>query len=111
MDVAVRVQQHIIGLNVAVYDVLAVDIAQGAAELGYPEADGFFGKCLARDVKSQVAAAHEVDDEVHVLKVLEAVAQVAEERMAHVFEHAPLADNVAHALGPDNCEGPCQLLG
>lgn len=64
MDVAVRVEQDVVRLDVPVDDALLVDVAHGAAELGHPEAHGLFCKGLAGDVEAQVAAVHEVDDDV-----------------------------------------------
>jgi len=58
MDVAVGVEEDIVGFYVAVDDILVVDVLQGAAELGYPEANGVLGKSLAGNVKAQVAAGH-----------------------------------------------------
>ena len=42
-------------------------------------------------------------ERVQVLHVLEAVSQIAEERVVEVFEHAAFSDNVAHALGAHDC--------
>jgi hypothetical protein len=41
---------------------------------------------------------------VQVLNVLEAVPQVAEKRVVEVLEHASLANDIPHALGPYNCD-------
>lgn len=102
MDVAVSIQEHVIWLHVTVNDALAVDIAQGASQLGDPEPHGLLCECFAGNMKSQVAAAHQVDNEVHILNVLEAVSQVANERVVNVFEHATFANDVADAFGPDD---------
>ena len=40
---------------------------------------------------------------VHVLDILEAVSQVANEGVVEVFEHLPLADDVSYALGSYDC--------
>ena len=104
MDVPVRVEQDVVGLDVAVDDALLVAVADGAAQLGHPEADGVLCKGFAGDVEAQVAAVHEVDDNVEVLDVLEAVAQIAQEGVVEVLEHAAFADNVADALGAYDCD-------
>lgn len=41
--------------------------------------------------------------DVQVLNVLKAVAQVAEERVVEMFQHAPFPDNVAYTLRPYDC--------
>jgi len=40
---------------------------------------------------------------VQVLDVLEAISQVAEERMVEMLEHPAFANDVANALGPYDC--------
>jgi hypothetical protein len=41
--------------------------------------------------------------DVQILNVLEAVAQVAQEGVVEMLEHAALPDDVANALGPHDC--------
>lgn len=61
---SLSIEKDIVWLDISVDDILAVNIAQGTAQFGYPEPDGFFGEGLSGDVKSQVATAHEIDHEV-----------------------------------------------
>lgn len=125
MDMPLGVEKDIVRLDVSMDDILAVDIAQGTAQFGYPESDGFFGEGLSGDVKSQVATAHEIDHEIpcgyavsiyrgfeqrrglagrssHVFDILKAVAQVTDEGMVDMFEHSPLADNISNAFRFDD---------
>lgn len=104
VDMALRVQQHVVGLDIPMHDALLVDVADCAAELGDPEAHCLLGKGLSRNVEAQVAAVHEIDDNVQVLNVLEAVAQIAEEGVVEVLEHAALSNDVANALGAYDCD-------
>lgn len=46
--------------------------------------------------------------DIQVFNVLEAVAQIAEERVIEVFQHPPLPDDVAHTFGSDHCMSVCQ---
>ena len=64
MDMAIRVEENIVRLDVAMDNALLVNVADGAAELGYPEAHRLFGEGLSRDVETQVATVHQVDDDV-----------------------------------------------
>lgn len=64
MHVAICVEKDVVGLDVAVNNVLAVDVAEGTAQLCNPESNGLFCEGLSGDVESKVAAAHEVDHEV-----------------------------------------------
>jgi hypothetical protein len=66
VDMAFRVQQYVVWFDVAVHDALLVDISHSAAELGYPEAHCIFGEGLPRDVEAQVAAIHEIHNDVAV---------------------------------------------
>lgn len=47
MDVSFGIQQHIIWLDISVHNALLMYVADCAAELGYPKANGFFGKGLS----------------------------------------------------------------
>lgn len=64
MDMSLGIQQHVIGLEIAMDDTLRMDILQGAAKLGHPEPHCFLREALARDMKSEIAAIHQVDHNV-----------------------------------------------
>ena len=116
---ATLVQQHVVRLDVAVHDALLVDVSKGATELGHPEPYRFLGEGFARDMEAEVPTVHEIHDDVpgsvsrpsaeprqhhvQVLDVLKAVPKIAQERMVQMLEHAPLADDVSHALRSDDC--------
>lgn len=102
MDVAIGIQENVIWFHITMDDALAVNIAQGAAQLGDPESHGLLCECLPGNVESQVAAAHQVDNKVHILDVLETVSQIANERVVNVFKHATFANDVTDAFRPDD---------
>jgi hypothetical protein len=113
--VAVRVQQNVVRLDISVHNALLVDVAHGTPKLGHPEPHGLLCERLSRDVESQVAAVHEIDHNisapcqpgagavsssrhVQVFDVLEAVTQIAEERVVEVLEHPPLSNDISDAF-------------
>lgn len=64
MHLALGIQEHIVGLDVSMDDALLVDVPYSAAELCYPETHCLLCEGLSRNVKAQVTAVHEVDDNV-----------------------------------------------
>lgn len=60
----IGVEEHVVRLDVSVDDALTMDVSQGTAQLGNPEANSLFSKCFSRDMESQIATTHQVDDEV-----------------------------------------------
>jgi len=64
VDVTVSVQEYVVGFYIAVDDVVAVNISQSTGQLCYPKANCILCKGLSRNVKTQIASAHEVDDKV-----------------------------------------------
>lgn len=51
VDVAIGIQEDVVGLHIAMYNALAVDISQSAAQLSYPEAHGILCESLSGDVE------------------------------------------------------------
>jgi len=64
MDMSFGIQQHVIGLEIAMNDTLRVDILQSTAKLGHPEPYSFLCETLARDMKPKITAIHEIDHKV-----------------------------------------------
>lgn len=60
MDVALGIEQDVVGLDIAMHYALAVYVAQRAANLGDPETNGILGKRLSCNVKSQVTTIHKI---------------------------------------------------
>lgn len=67
MDVAIGVEQYVIGLDVAMNDVLAVYVSQSASKLGNPESNSLFGEGLSRNVEPQVSTSHQIDHKVPII--------------------------------------------
>jgi len=73
-------------------------------------------------MEAQIAAIHQIHDNVsgvvslaswvlergsgaiQVFDILEAIAQIAQKRVVQMLEHAALADNVANAFRPYDCD-------
>jgi hypothetical protein len=66
MNVALRIQQYVVGLDVPVHNALLMYVTHGAAKLRYPEAHGFFSEGFARNVKAQISTRHQIDYNVTV---------------------------------------------
>jgi hypothetical protein len=61
MDNAIRIQQHVVRLDISVHDALLVYVPHCATKLRHPKAHGLLGERLPRDVEAQVAAIHQID--------------------------------------------------
>lgn len=84
-------------------DLLRVHVLEGQEDAGGEEAGLLLGEpVLAADVVAQVAARHEVHDQVETVAVLEGLAHVDDEG---VFEQAEelafVADGLVALLGED----------
>ena len=66
VDVAVSVEKDVVGLDISVDYVPAVDIPQGATQLCDPEPDRLLSKGISGDVEPQITACHQVDHKVPV---------------------------------------------
>ncbi len=66
MHMAICIEENIIWLDVPVNDVVSVDIPQGAGQFSNPEANSLLGECFSGNVKSQISAAHEVDNQIPI---------------------------------------------
>lgn len=58
MNVTLRVEQDVVGLEVTVDDPLGMDVPQGTTQLRDPEAHGFLGEAFPGDVESQITTIH-----------------------------------------------------
>lgn len=58
MYMAVRIQQHIIWLDIPVHYPLLVYVPERAAQLGDPEPYSLLGKRLSGDMESKISAIH-----------------------------------------------------
>jgi hypothetical protein len=91
-----------------VHYALSVEVVEGQAELGHPEADHLLGHgAHAVEVEAEVAAQHQVEHHEEVLVVLEGVAQVADEGRVDLLEQPSLLDDVGD--GP-LLDAPCDKV-
>lgn len=66
MDMAIRIEQHVIGFDIPMHYALLVDVADGAAKLCYPKPHRLFRKRLPRNVEAKIATIHQVDHDVAI---------------------------------------------
>lgn len=52
MNMTIGVQEHVVWLDVTMYNALAMYVSQGAAQFGNPKSHCFFCKRLSRDVET-----------------------------------------------------------
>ena len=64
VDMAFRIKQHVVRLDIAMYNALLMDVPHGTTKFCNPELDGIFSECLSRNVKAKVATIHEIDDQI-----------------------------------------------
>lgn len=64
MDMALRVEQHVVRLDVPVHDSLLVDVSDSASKLCYPKAHCLFCEGLSRNVKAQITTVHQIEHDV-----------------------------------------------
>lgn len=85
VDMALGVEQHVVGLHVAVYDTLGMDVSQGTAQLGNPEANGILREGLPRNMESEIAAIHEIDHNVSSRESAEAETGTGRVSRTHMY--------------------------
>lgn len=60
----IGIKEDIVRFDIPVNDTLAVNVSQGAAQLGNPKANGLLGESLPGYVKAKIAAAHQVNHQI-----------------------------------------------
>ena len=98
MHVSVRVQQHVVRLNVPMHDALLVNVAHRTPKLGHPETHCLLRESFSRDVESQVAAIHEIDYNVSAFR------QPRQGRLVTLFPHTDIRY-------PGSCNASCREKG
>jgi hypothetical protein len=103
LEMAVAVEQQIFRLQVAVDDVVRVQVVQRERDLGGVELCDGVGEALglAQQTK-QLPALDKVHDHVQVLGVLEGAPQRDQERVLDLLQHAPLVVGVLDLLHLDH---------
>ena len=102
-EVSVSVQQQILRLQVAVDDVVRVQIVERKRDFGGVELGDGVGKALALAQQAeQLAALDKVHDHVQVLAVLEGAPEGDEERVLDLLQHAALVVCVLDLLHLDH---------
>ena len=81
MHMAISVKQNVVRLYVSMHDALAVNITQSAAEFGKPELHSILCKRFSGYMKPKIATIHEIDYNVKIFHILEAISEIAEKRV------------------------------
>jgi hypothetical protein len=99
----VAVEQQVLGLQVAVDDVVRVQVVEGERDLGGVELGDGVGEALglAQQTK-QLPALDKVHDHVQVLRILKGAPESNQERMLDLLEHAALVVGVLDLLHLDD---------
>jgi hypothetical protein len=99
----VAVEQQVLGLQVAVDDVVRVQVVEGQRDLGGVElGDGVREALRLAQQAEQLAALDKVHDHVQVLGVLEGAPQGDQERVLDLLQHAALVVGVLDLLHLDD---------
>lgn len=64
VDMPLRIQQHIVRLQIPVDDALRMDVPQGTTKLGHPESHRFLRETLPQNMKSKITAIHKIDHDI-----------------------------------------------
>jgi hypothetical protein len=64
MNMALGIQENIVGLHISMDDSLAMYISKGAAQFGHPEPDRLFGEGFSRNVKAKIATIHKIHHQI-----------------------------------------------
>lgn len=88
LEVAVLIQQHVVGLDVAVDEAHGVDGVQRQDHLGRVEPGPFLRDVVVHGECDQVAAGHELHHHVEVTVVVEGTAQLQAEEGGFNDRHA-----------------------
>jgi hypothetical protein len=103
MDVTVSVQQYVVWLYISMDDALGMYVSQSTSKFCYPKSHSVLCECFPGDVKSKIAACHQIHNQIQVFYILEAVSQIAEKRMIELFEHTAFSYYVAHTFRSYHC--------
>mmetsp|Transcript_15838 Transcript_15838/g.42605 ORF Transcript_15838/g.42605 Transcript_15838/m.42605 type:complete len:336 (-) Transcript_15838:99-1106(-) len=92
LEVAVVCDEDVLGLEVAVHEVVVVDVLDGEGNLGDVDLRPRLGEGLALEVGVEVAAAHELEDKVDVVGVLEGEVESHHEGVFDLLHGSRLGD-------------------
>lgn len=103
LEVAVAVEQQVLGLQVTVDDVVRVQVVERERDFGRVELCDRIGKALALAQQAkQLAALDKVHDHVQILRVLKGAPERDEERVLDLLQHAALVVGVLDLLHLDD---------
>ncbi|KAJ1932670.1 hypothetical protein FBU59_006291, partial [Linderina macrospora] len=94
-DVPAVVHQDIVGLDIAVHDIVcSVQVVDCRCDLSDPKANNALNKPPTLHMEAQIAAHHQVHNHEHVEIVLEREPQVDHKRMVDLLENVALTNDI-----------------
>lgn len=82
---SLRVQEDVIRLEVSMYDPLRMDVSQCTSQFGNPEPHCFLGEAFPRDMESQIAAIHEIHNDVTEVIRIRKIKSISMRAYSHMY--------------------------
>lgn len=102
-NMALHVEQQVFGLEIAIHNVVVVQIAEGQHDFSGVEPSALFTEIVvAREVIKQLAAVEVIDHHIEVQLGLKSVLEIDQERVINVFQNLVLSHRVFHGIALDH---------
>lgn len=102
-NVTLHVEQQVLGLEIAIHNVVVVQIAEGQHHFSSVESSAVFAEVIvAREVIEQFTAIEVIDHHVQVQLGLKGVFEIDQERVVDVFQNLVLCHGVLDCITLDH---------